>query len=122
MPHGKRQPIEWFLSLFFNLRCHPCAFASLPDAIIRRAVMSRRVVPPSRSIVRVEPLSAVGERFSRLPPHAHAGSTTAPDCVLLLRHPWKLDTASANYLVIAGIGYTLESVPPLPTMSAPGDR
>ncbi|WP_143467027.1 hypothetical protein [Lentzea kentuckyensis] len=63
-----------------------------------------------------------GQWFASLP--TRPAQITDSDSLrrLLLRHPWKLDTASANYIVTAGIGYMRDSVPPLPTLATPYDH
>ncbi|WP_158854484.1 hypothetical protein [Saccharothrix deserti] len=63
-----------------------------------------------------------GERFSRLPTRPARIKDNNGLRKLLLRHPWKLDTASADYLVTAGIGYLRDPIPPLPTPTAADDH
>ncbi|MEU4448264.1 hypothetical protein AB0K14_38340 [Actinosynnema sp. NPDC050801] len=64
---------------------------------------------------------ADGKRFSRLPARPARIKDNGGLRKSLLRHPWKLDTASANYVVTAGIGYMRDSIPPLPAAPSSGD-
>lgn len=63
-----------------------------------------------------------GERFSRLPARPARIKDSGGLRKSLLRQPWKLDSASADYLVAAGIGYLRDPIPALPTSAAPGDH
>ncbi|KOX19731.1 hypothetical protein ADK67_32910 [Saccharothrix sp. NRRL B-16348] len=62
-----------------------------------------------------------GQRYSRLPPRPRRIKDSAGLRRLRLRHPWKLDETSANYLVTAGIGYLRDPVPPLTTTPTTGE-
>lgn len=55
-----------------------------------------------------------GQWFARLPTRPAQIADSSSLRRLLVRHPWKLDAASANYVVTAGIGYMRDSAPPLP--------
>lgn len=60
--------------------------------------------------------------FTRLPARPAQIKNTSALRRLLLQHPWKLDTASARYIVAAGIGSMRDPVPPLPTLPTPDSR